>query len=72
MNEREVKSKVDKKGRVLIPSDVRKELGIEPNSKVKIRIEDVKPKKSFVEEAKGALRGEGDAVDLLHKKSPFR
>lgn len=72
MGEREVESKVDKKGRVLIPAETRKDLGIEPDSKVKIRIEDVEPKKSFVEEAKGSLKDEGDAVDLLHKKSPFR
>ncbi|KXB07246.1 hypothetical protein AKJ51_01745 [candidate division MSBL1 archaeon SCGC-AAA382A20] len=72
MDEREVESKVDNKGRVLIPAETRKDLGIEPDSKVKFRIEDVEPKKSFVEEAKGTLKDEGDAVDLLHKKSPFR
>lgn len=26
----------------------------------------------FVKECKGALKGAGDAVKLLHKKSPFR
>lgn len=72
MEDREIESKVDGKGRVLIPSEVRDELGIEPESKVKIRIEDVKPKKSFVKESKGILKDKGDAVDLLHKESPFR
>ena len=72
MKGEEIGSKVDSKGRVPIPSEVRKKLGIEPESKLKIRIEEVKPKKSFVEESKGIIKGGGDAVDLLHKESPFR
>ena len=72
MDKSEVESKVDKKGRVLIPAETRKDMGIEPDSKVKFRIEDVEPKKSFVKEAKGSLKNEGDAINLLHKKSPFR
>ena len=72
MSEEEIESKVDSKGRVLIPSEVRKKLGIEPESKLKIRIEEVKPKKSFVKKSKGIIKGGEDAVDLLHKESPFR
>jgi len=67
-----VVAEVDEKGRILIPKRVRRELNIEPLSKIRLRIEGVIPKKSFTEVAKGSLKGAGDAVELLHRESPFR
>ena len=69
-----MEAKVDSKGRIVIPARIRKEMGIEPMSRVEVKIERVLPRKSFVEMAgsfKG-IAGKKDAVKLLHEESPFR
>jgi len=67
-----INARVDERGRIIIPAKVRREMRIEPMTRVDIKIERVHPKHSFVEEAEGVLEGAGDAVRLLHEKSPFR
>ena len=67
-----IEAEVDSKGRVTIPADLREQLGIEPRVVVELEILKVKERKSFVKEARGRLKGRGDAVELLHKESPFR
>ena len=67
-----MKAKVDGKGRIVIPFEARQELEIEPGAEVEFEIKEVKHRKSFVQVAKGAVKGAGDAVELLHKESPFR
>jgi len=67
-----IEAEVDSKGRVTIPADLREQLGIEPRAVVELEILKVKERKSFVKEARGRLKGKGDAVELLHKESPFR
>jgi AbrB family looped-hinge helix DNA binding protein len=67
-----IKAVVDERGRIVIPAKVRRKMRIEPMTRIDIRIERVAPKKSFVEVAEGLLEGRGDAVKLLHEKSPFR
>lgn len=67
-------AKVDEKGRILIPAKMRGKMGIEPETRVEIKIERVHPSRSFVELAgsfKGIAGGK-DAVKLLHEESPFR
>ena len=68
----EVIGEVDSKGRIVIPAKIRNELEIGTKDRVKIRIEDVEHRRSFIKECKGALKGAGDAVKLLHRESPFR
>jgi len=68
----EVTGEVDSKGRIVIPAKIRDELEIEAKDRVKIRIEEVEHRMSFIKECKGALKGAGDAVKLLHRESPFR
>jgi AbrB family looped-hinge helix DNA binding protein len=67
-----MKAEVDAKGRIVIPFEARQELEIEPGAEVEFEIKRVVHKKSFVQVAKGAIKGAGDAVKLLHKESPFR
>ncbi len=67
-----IEASVDEKGRIIIPVDVRRKMRIKPMSRVEVKIERVIQKKSFVEVAEGILEGAGDAVKLLHEKSPFR
>lgn len=67
-----MKAEVDIKGRMVIPVEARRELEIEPGAEVEFVIKRVRHRKSFVKVAKGALKGAGDAVELLHKESPFR
>jgi len=67
-----IKAKVDERGRIIIPARVRRKMKIEPMTKIDIRIERVLPRKSFVQVTEGLLEGAGDAVKLLHEKSPFR
>lgn len=67
-----ITARVDKRGRIIIPTKVRRKMQIQPMMRVDVRIERVLPKKSFVEVAEGLLDGAGDAVKLLHEKSPFR
>lgn len=68
----EFKTEVDKKGRILIPAEIRRKLNIEPLSEVEVKIVEAIPRKSFTETARGSLKGAGDAVELLHRESPFR
>jgi len=65
-------AEVDSKGRIVIPVEARQELEIESGAEVEFEIKRVKRKKSFVQVSKGAIKGAGDAVELLHKESPFR
>ena len=67
-----MKAEVDAKGRIVIPADARRELKIEPRIEVEFEIKRVKHRKSFVQVAKSTIKGAGDAVELLHKNSPFR
>ncbi|KXB02271.1 hypothetical protein AKJ44_00950 [candidate division MSBL1 archaeon SCGC-AAA261F17] len=69
------KSEVDKKGRIVIPVEIRRELNIKPLSEVEVEIEEVTPRKSFVESARELrehVKEKEDAVKVLHEKSPFR
>lgn len=70
-----IKATVDKKGRIIIPAKVRREMRIEPMMKVDIRIERVFQRRSFLEIAKSfrsSLKKRKDVVKLLHEESPFR
>lgn len=67
-----IKARVDERGRIIIPAKVRRKMRIEPMTRVDVRIERVPSRKSFVDVAEGLLEGAGDAVKLLHEKSPFR
>ncbi len=71
MIEVEVIGEVDSKGRVTIPKKIREKLDLEPKDKVKIKIIEVMPRKSFLK-YKGLLKGSGDAVRILHEESPIR
>jgi AbrB family looped-hinge helix DNA binding protein len=68
----EIVSEIDTKGRVTIPKEIRDKYGLRPRDRVKLRVVEPMPRRSFIKECKGILEGEGDAVELMHKKSPFR
>ena len=68
----EIKCEIDSKGRIVIPIKIREQLKIEAKDRVKIKIEEVEHRRSFTKECKGLLKGLGDAVELLHRESPFR
>lgn len=72
MSEVEIVGEVDTKGRVTIPKKIRDEMGLGPKDRVKFKVVEALPKKSFVKECRGVLKGSGDAVKLLHRDSPFR
>ncbi|MFQ5800126.1 MAG: AbrB/MazE/SpoVT family DNA-binding domain-containing protein [Candidatus Hydrothermarchaeales archaeon] len=72
MSEVEIIGEVDTKGRVTIPKKLRDRLGLGPKDRVKLKIVESLPKKSFVKECRKTLKGTGDAVKLLHEESPFR
>ncbi|MEA1905210.1 MAG: AbrB/MazE/SpoVT family DNA-binding domain-containing protein [Candidatus Hadarchaeota archaeon] len=67
-----ITARVDERGRIIIPTKVRRKMRIKPMMMVDVRIRRVLPEKSFVEVAEGLLDGAGDAVKLLHERSPFR
>lgn len=72
MSEVEIIGEVDAKGRVTIPKEFREKLGLEPRDRVRLKIVEPLPRKSFLKECRGALKGSGNAVNLLHRESPFR
>jgi AbrB family looped-hinge helix DNA binding protein len=72
MTEVDIIAEVDTKGRVTVPKEVREMYGIEPRDRIRLRVLEALPRKSFMRECKGALKGAGDAVKLLHQESPFR
>lgn len=60
--------KVDKKGRVLLPAERRKELKIKSEDEVVFQIKEVKHSRGFVRNWEGVLRGAGkDPVKLMHE-----
>lgn len=69
------KSEVDKKGRILIPAETRRELNIKPLSEVEVEIKEVTPRRSFVESARelrSHIKEKRDVIKILHEESPFR
>jgi len=72
MNKVEIIAEVDSKGRVVIPKSVREKFGIKPRDRLRLKIVEAMPRRSFIKECAGALEGEGNAVELLHSKSPLR
>lgn len=72
MSEVEIIVELDAKGRVTIPKEIRDEYGLKPKDRIKLKVSEPLPRLSFIKECKGALKGAGDAVKLLHEESPFR
>ncbi len=72
MSEVEIIGEIDTKGRVTVPKAVRDRYGLEPRDRVKLKVVEVLPRRSFMKECKGVLKNAGDAVKLLHEESPFR
>lgn len=72
MTEVEIIGEVDTKGRVTVPKEVRDRFGLEPRDRIKLKVVEVLPRRSFMKECRGAFKGAGDAVKLLHRESPFR
>lgn len=72
MTEVEIVGEIDTKGRVTIPKEIRDKYDLKPKDKVKLKVLEPLPRMSFTKECAGILKGEGDAVELMHKKSPFR
>jgi AbrB family looped-hinge helix DNA binding protein len=72
MTEVEVIGEIDTKGRITIPKEIRDRYDLKPRDKIRIKVIEPLPRKSFMKECKGALKGSGDAVKLLHEESPFR
>ncbi len=68
----EIIAELDTKGRIIIPKNLRDRFGLLPKDRVKIRVVETMPRKSFIKECKGALKGSGDAVKLMHDKSKLR
>jgi AbrB family looped-hinge helix DNA binding protein len=71
-----IETRVDERGRIVIPAAVRRKMNIRPLSRVEILVESVHPQESFVEMARkirGTFKGRRkNAVELLHEDSPFR
>jgi AbrB family looped-hinge helix DNA binding protein len=72
MTEVEVTGELDTKGRVTIPKNVRESLGVGPKDRVRIKVVEGIPRRSFLKECKEVLKGEGNAVELMHRDSPIR
>ena len=72
MTEVEIIGEIDEKGRVTLVKELRERYGLKPKDRVRLKLIEAMPRKSFLKECVGVLEGEGDAVKLLHKKSPFR
>jgi bifunctional DNA-binding transcriptional regulator/antitoxin component of YhaV-PrlF toxin-antitoxin module len=72
MTEVEIIGEVDTKGRVTVPKNVRDMYGLKPRDRIRLKVVEILPRRSFIRECKGALKNAGDAVKLLHKESPFR
>jgi AbrB family looped-hinge helix DNA binding protein len=72
MTEVEIIGEIDTKGRVTIPKEIRDKYGLGAKDKVRLKVLEPMPRMSFIKECEGILEGEGDAVELMHKKSPFR
>lgn len=72
MDEVEIIGEMDAKGRIVIPKEIRDVFGIRPKDRVRLKVVEAMPRKSFLKECTGALEGEGDAVELLHSESPLR
>jgi bifunctional DNA-binding transcriptional regulator/antitoxin component of YhaV-PrlF toxin-antitoxin module len=70
-----IKTRVDERGRIIIPAKVRRKMKIEPMTRIDIKIERVHPKESLLELADGfrkTLKKKEDAVKVLYEESPFR
>ncbi|MBI5254133.1 MAG: AbrB/MazE/SpoVT family DNA-binding domain-containing protein [Euryarchaeota archaeon] len=72
MTEVEIIGEIDAKGRMTLTKELRERYGLKPKDRVRLKLIEAMPRKSFLKECTGLLEGEGDAVKLLHKKSPFR
>ena len=71
----EIRARVDERGRIIIPAEVRKKMQIEPMARVDIRIKRIHAVESLLEMAddfRKTLRKKENAVKVLHKESPFR
>ena len=70
-----MRAKVDERGRIIIPAEVRKKMRIEPMARVDIKIERIHAVESLLEIAddfRKTLKKKENAVKVLHKESPFR
>lgn len=72
MKEVEIIGEIDAKGRMTLTKELRERYGLKPKDRVRLKLVEAIPRKSFLKECTGLLEGEGDAIKLLHKKSPFR
>lgn len=72
MTEVEIIGEIDTKGRVTIPKKIRDKYGLGAKDRVRLKVLEPMPRMSFIKECEGILEGRGDAVELMHKKSPFR
>lgn len=67
----EIIGEMDAKGRVTIPKKIRERYNLKPRDKIKLEVVEALPRRSFMKECKGVLKGAGNAVKLLHEESPL-